>query len=256
MENKKKIYISLTSIFQNQTILLETLKSIGNQTLKPDKIYLYLSEDPFLLDLGFKDKIITNSELNNFVNDLDNLIELNWVENTGPYRKLLPLLKDKFNEDCLIITIDDDTVYNNELIYNLYLDYIKYNCVINYRGFTPQATNLFNFNYNRRSKTIDKYIYNFPTGKGGILYHPSFFHKTDQLIFNKSIYLEHIPTADDIWFYLVRICNGFECYIKEYPYMMKNNTNEFGLFINFNQEKNTKNFLNTFNELKKYGYNL
>jgi hypothetical protein len=252
----KKIYISLTSIFQNQEILLETLKSICCQTLKPDKIFLYLSEEPFLLDFGFANKLITNSDLNNFILNHDNYIILSWIKNTGPYRKLLPLLKDKFYEDCIIITIDDDTVYHQELIYNLYSDYIKQKCVINYRGFTPHTNKLTNFNYNLRQDIINKHIYNFPTGKGGILYHPSFFQKTEQLIFNEDIYLQHLPTVDDIWFYLVRICNGVDCYINYNEFMIKNNTNEYGLYKNFNLHKNTQLFLIGLDELKKIGYHL
>ena len=57
------IYISLTSIFQNQNILLKTLKSIKEQTLKPNKCIIYLSEEPYLLDEGFKDKIINKDWL-------------------------------------------------------------------------------------------------------------------------------------------------------------------------------------------------
>ena len=49
-----KLYVSLTSIFDNQDILIETIKSILNQTKKSDNIYFYLSENPFLLDKGFK----------------------------------------------------------------------------------------------------------------------------------------------------------------------------------------------------------
>ena len=40
-----KIYVSLTSIFQKQKHLLNTLHSISNQSLKPDKCFIYLSEN-------------------------------------------------------------------------------------------------------------------------------------------------------------------------------------------------------------------
>ena len=43
------VYISITSIFQNQDILLQTLQSIMNQTRKPDKIFLYLSEESYII---------------------------------------------------------------------------------------------------------------------------------------------------------------------------------------------------------------
>ena len=90
-ENKIPVYISLTSIFKNQDILLKTLQSIMKQTRLPDKIFLYLSEESYILDTGFKDKKITNSNLLKFINN-NSIIYIKWVKNTGSYRKLLPLL--------------------------------------------------------------------------------------------------------------------------------------------------------------------
>jgi len=237
------IYISLTSIFQNQDELLLTLKSILNQSLKPNAIYLYLSSEPYLLDKGFAEEKITNSSLLNYIST--NHIIIKWVKNIGPYRKLLPLLKDKWNEDCLIITVDDDTEYHKDLVNNLYNDYIKYGCVINYRGFTPSCTTIqtLQYNNNSRSKTIkNQYIYNFPTGKGGILYHPKFFHKTGDIIFNEDYFNKACPTNDDIWFCLLRIYNKIDCYIDNKPYMVKDNTNaEFALCVNYNNKDNLNN---------------
>ena len=141
------------------------------------------------------------------------------------------------------------------LISNLYLDYKKHNCVINYRGFTPNLNKLEEFNYNNRKKNnIKKCLYNFPTGKGGILYHPSFFHKTNQLIFNQDLYLKYGKTCDDIWFYLVRISNGINCFINNTPYMKNDNTNKYGLFKNFNNNKNTENLKIIYNKLKSLSY--
>ena len=96
----KPVYVSVTSIFQKQHLLLETLKSIIKQTVLPSKIYLFLSKKPYLLDEGFKKKIITNVLLKNFINKYSSIINLVWVKNEGPFRKLLPLLKNKWKEDC------------------------------------------------------------------------------------------------------------------------------------------------------------
>lgn len=89
-----KIYVSLTSIKQNQTILQKTLLSIKNQDLLPDKCYLFLSEEPYLRDEGF-----INKELNEDLKMLldNDMFEIRWVPNIGPYRKILPLLFEKKN---------------------------------------------------------------------------------------------------------------------------------------------------------------
>tara|TARA_B100000214_G_C23965696_1_gene627591 strand:- start:118 stop:909 length:792 start_codon:yes stop_codon:yes gene_type:complete len=260
---KEPVYISLTTIFRNQEKAYLAIQSILNQTKKPDKIFLYLSEESYILDDGFKDKKITNPELLKLIND-SSIIDLKWVANTGSYRKLLPLLKEKWKEDCIIITIDDDTVHPNNLIENLVADYFKHKCVINYRGFTPQFDRIENFNYEKRKGgggltklTAEQKLslYNFSTGKGGVLYKPEFFHKTKDLIFNEEIYLDTCDKHDDIWFYLVRILNNINCFIGRKKWQQRDIAS-FGLFHHFNQKNNnnTRAFKKTINKLKSLGY--
>ncbi len=256
LDPKIPVYISLTSIFKNQDILLKTLQSIMKQTRLPDKIFLYLSEESYILDTGFKDKKITNSNLLKFINN-NSIIYIKWVKNTGSYRKLLPLLKDKWDEDCIIITIDDDTLYDTHLIENLINDYNKQNCVIGYRGFTPSFDKPENFDYLKRVKLQHLSLYNFFTGKGGILYNPQFFHKTHDLIFNDKIYLDTCPTCDDIWFYIVRLLNNVKGYLDNKNWLEKDLTGS-GLYSNFNthNNNNTSSFKNTFEKLKELEYKI
>ena len=63
MSKNLPIYVSLTSIFKNQNLILQSLQSILKQTNLPDKIFLYLSDNPSFFDNGFKDKKITNLNL-------------------------------------------------------------------------------------------------------------------------------------------------------------------------------------------------
>jgi hypothetical protein len=235
------IYVSLTSIFKNQKQLLETLISITKQTCLPNKIFLYLSEEPYILDTGFINKQITNLELVNFLNQNKNLIKTTWVKNEGPYRKLLPLLRQKWNEDCIIITIDDDTFYDNKLIENMVKDYNNHKCVISYFGFTPvfiqKTGRIEDFNSKARGPLIKKHIYNFPFGKGGILYKPQFFHKTKNLFFNKNFYMKICDKQDDLWLYILRVKNNVECFLDNKRYMVKDNSNN-GLYNVFNEKNN------------------
>lgn len=248
---QKPIYISLTSIYQNQKLLIKTLDSIINQTLLPNKIYLYLSYEPYLLDKGFRESI-PDINLREFIQRFP--IEVRFVENTGSYRKLLPLLKDKWNEDCIIITIDDDTEYDSNLIKNLVSDYTIHKCVIGYRAFTPQSSGLKDIRYNSRQNTIPKYIYNFPTGKGGILYCPSFFHGTGDLIFNKDLYMSLCPTADDVWFMILRVLNSVDCFNGNKEYMKKDNTSGNTLYNKYNSKNNDVQIENTVKKLIELGY--
>ena len=256
ISNDIPVYISITSIYNKQDLLLITLQSIINQSRQPDKIFLYLSEEPYLLDDGFINCKITNSKLLNFINE-NPIIEVRWVKNIGSYRKLLPLLKDKWDENCIIITIDDDTVYYKYLIENLLKDYYEQQCVIGYRGFTPLFNKFENFDYLKHDKLQKLSLYNFLTGKGGVLYKPEFFHKTKNLIFNSEIYLNICSHQDDIWFYIVRVLNNINCYISENKYMIMDLPNN-GLFLTVNNinNNNTKVFNKTFKILKELGYTL
>lgn len=254
------IYISLTSIFRNQNELFLTLQSIVKQSKQPDKIFLYLSDEPSFFDAGFLDKEITEKNLTTLLSKHKNLIHVAWGKDIGPYGKLLPLLKEKWDEDCLIITIDDDTEYHPDLIKNLVEDYMIHKCVISYRGFVPNIKHISELSYDNRimniglqhvSKEQHKHLYNFPTGKGGVLYHPSFFHKTEQLIFENKIYLETCSTADDIWFMLIRVLNNVPCFLMARPWCEKDNSTS-GLFVNFNHNHNKNNVFirNTIERLK------
>lgn len=252
--NKIPVYLSLTSIFKNQDSLLQTLVSLIKQTIKPDKIFLYLSEEAYILDSGFKDKRITNTNLLKFINE-NQIINIKWVKNIGSYRKLIPLLKEKWNEDCIIITIDDDTIYNNNLIKNLLEDYNMHKCVIGYRGFTPLADNIEKFDYAKRCNEIQPLVIkNFLTGVGGILYKPEFFYKTNNLIFDDNIFLNTCEKQDDVWFYILRILNNINCYMGNKMWLNKHISYN-GLSTIFNSgDANTNACLNTIKKLKELKY--
>ena len=234
------IYISLTSIYQNQRVLLKTLNSIINQTLLPNRIFVYLSKEPYLMDTGFRLGEITYEPLRAMLQKYSTIISVKFVPNEGSFRKLLPLLKEKWNEKCIIITIDDDTAYVPTFISDIVSDYYRHGCVINYRGFTPNITDIRELTYENRRPTIEhRHLYNFPTGKAGILYCPHFFHRTGDLIFHKDIYMKSCATSDDTLFMLVRVLNEIDCYLDEKPYMTADNTkSDVSLFCNYNSGPN------------------
>lgn len=220
-----KVIVSLTSIFDNLPGLRETLRSLFVQSLKPDVIVLYLSPMPYLLDKGFTDYKIPDW--------LENMpIEIRWVMNVGPYRKLLPVLQEMWDEDCVIITCDDDTIYHKDFVKRLVKTYKKEKCCVAYRCkyFSPDM------NYDEMSKAKEKSIGNFHTGKGGVLYHPSFFYGTN--IFSNK-FLELCPYNDDFWFNFWRMKNGIPCIALDEPYMEVDLTHtDLALYTHYNKEKN------------------
>ncbi len=250
------IYVSLTSIYQKQHLLLLTLQSILLQTLLPTKCFIYLSEEPYLIDKGFKNKKL-NDDLQKFI-DTYPIFKIRWCKNIGPYRKLLYLLKSKWNRDCLILTIDDDIVYHRNLIESYVNDYKKYKCCVSYRGCTHDFNfpNYSNFHYEKRTNTIPRTLYNFANSGVGTIIHPSFFHKTKNLIFDLKLIKDLCPTTDDIWYYFCRIANNIDTVIINKPHFFQFfNDNDNALFFNYNNvdDRNTVNIKKTatkFHQLK------
>lgn len=245
----RPLYVGITSIFQNQSILLETLKSVERQTRKPDICFLFLSEEPYLLDMGFRTKSIL-PQLKEYI-DFNKWMQIKWVKNTGPYRKLLHLLENFWEDDCLLITLDDDTIYHPKLIEQYETDYETHKCSIAYRGFRFQDKT---FDYNNRGEPIERHLYNFATGKGGVVYHPQFFHKTGNLIFDKTG-MTKVPTNDDIWFNFVRIAGKTPLVILNFPWQVKDLTkNEVALFSQFNFKNNNSMIQACVSYLVSLGY--
>lgn len=207
-----KTYISITSIFCRQAPLAASLNSILSQTGNIDKIYLNLSEEPYLLDDGFKNRNITDRSLKETLKN--DLIEVCWVKNTGPHRKLLPTLQKHFDDDCVIITLDDDFVFNPKLIESLVNTYKETpEHVITARKWhldiSKGWSNL--SYYNRLTPKLGAKLEYFHTGGAGTLYSPSHFAKVKDKMFDESVYMNICKYADDVWFNMCRIKSQTKC---------------------------------------------
>lgn len=226
---QKKVYISLCSIYGNQRELTQTLQSLLPSGFE---IYLFLSTTGYLRDQGFpnrEDDFIASLKT---VIDENKSIRVYFVENTGPYRKLIPILRMKRDEDCFIITVDDDTVYKSEIFQKMaYISQTNNDkCVFN-RGFTINMDRAL-IDYGDRVQNCCSLHY-FHTGKGAVLYNPRMFDRTGDLIFTSKS-MELAPFADDVWFNYVRIANGISCVFTNTSYKSKDNTNDNALHRNYN----------------------
>ena len=233
-----RVNISLTTILDNLNVLQPSLISLINQTQKADRICLYISQEPYLQDRGISMDMIPDW--------LKNMpIEIHTVENTGPYRKLLPLLEEVWDNDEVIITVDDDTFYHPDLVKNMVGAYIESGaciaCRCTYIG-DPSENE-----YEKLGKAKPLDLYNYHTGKGAVLYHPSMFKKEqpERGILAKD-YLHLSPTNDDHWFNLWRIYNRIPCKVLQFSYMTNDLTNkQFALFHNYNERLNKDIFRKT-----------
>ncbi len=203
---KQKVIVSLTSFPGGMGVIVPTLQSLLRQSVRPDKIILYLT------DPEFPDRKIPK--------DLAELVEKNpileiryYPRNIRSYTKLVPALHEFPND--IIITVDDDVDYPRHLIKQLLREHKKYpTSIISHRV----KKMLFDKNWNllpydswkiyKRMRYFTwgskpKYI-NFLTGTGGVLYPPHALHP-DAL--NEDLFRELAPTADDVWFWAMAVRN-------------------------------------------------
>ena len=183
-----KILVSLTSIKPRFEKLPIMLKSILFQSVKPDKIIVWLDVTPEML----------TPEMRN----LEKYgVEYRYkVENLKPHKKYFFALQEF--SDYLVITVDDDLVYPPDLIESLYKTWKKHpDCVCARRVhkiiFNDDGLikpyNEWQFECTSEKNPSDEL---FATGVGGVLYPPHIF---DKEVFDeekiKTICLE----ADDVW---------------------------------------------------------
>ncbi|MCD8120731.1 MAG: hypothetical protein LUE65_00615 [Clostridiales bacterium] len=194
IERTPRIIVSMTSYPARIRFVPITMERLLNQTLKPDKIILWLSMDQFPNreeDLPFR-----------LVDMKKRGLEIEWCEgDLKAYKKLLPALK-KYPDD-LIVTIDDDLIYDVDLIENLYEAHRMYpHSVIASRVHKIKYDENGNIKpYFDWEKEIDYDFYNpkqdlFVTGGAGTLYAPGVF---DDDVLDVEKIRKLCPYADDVW---------------------------------------------------------
>ena len=110
------IYISISTIPQRIKNLNETIRSLLNQTRKPDKIFINIPNKYQRFKETIKDNQIPNFD--------SNIVEVTRCEDCGPGTKLLGSL-NKLKKDSLLILADDDHTYKDYMIEKFFYFYNK-----------------------------------------------------------------------------------------------------------------------------------
>lgn len=224
------IYVSLTTMFQRQRQCAQAIGSLLQQTLPPKEIWLYVSEKPHLLDKGIR-RYCLDPSLTELTMKYPQL-HVEWVENEGPYRKLLPFLKQSWGkENRLVVTCDDDVLYEKEFLKRAVELWKEKQCCIGFEG----SRILPSFQYNSfPSAKGTQHLWNIATGVGGVLYETKWFS-------NKEIFQwQEFPYYDDLWFTTWRIVAGIPCYIHSQSSIQRSFVIKEGqsLWSSFNSKKN------------------
>ena len=179
----KELIISLTSYYKRFDTLPLVLDSLQRQTIKPDKIELWIENN----DVQFLPKNISKFK-NVYLRVCEN--------NLFSYKKIIPALIE--NQDRYIVTFDDDIIYPNKSLEQLVNKSKKYSGdIIANRVHKIKITNHVPDNYNNwHFNNMDNNNLNFFTGVGGVLYPPNCFYKD---IIKKEYFKKLCPHNDDIW---------------------------------------------------------
>jgi hypothetical protein len=191
-----EIAVTLTTIRSRLLHVPRVVESLLTQTLRPVRIDLNISRDPYLLDAGIVDDDPVVVELKELP-----LVRVQWVPNIGPYRKIWPFMEEHFSQeiaqDRVFITVDDDTLYPDYFIERLYESYLLHDCVIAFRGRHIELNENGVTPYEQWTwGRVQPSLSNMPTGKDGILYSTKFFTRD---FLNMKEAKRMAPTADDLW---------------------------------------------------------
>lgn len=160
---------------------------------------------------------LADSQFPNKEKDLpEDIIELikhgslvvDWYKDIRSYKKLIPSLKKYGNE--ILVTVDDDLLYPEDMIERLILAYQKSpNYIHTLRAHGIVLDSLFNFRpYNKWINPLNNSspsFFNFLTGGAGCLYPPNTLSKR---VFDVNKIQKLCPLADDIWFWANAVMKG------------------------------------------------
>lgn len=193
--------VSLTTFSKKIHEVHLVIESIGQQSIRPDKIILWLDEDEFS----------TETLPNILIKQIDRGLDVKFCSNIKSYKKIVPTLN--LYPDAHIITIDDDVLYSNNTIDILIKEQRLFpKMIIGHRG------HRMTFDRRNMPKPYKQWDYDVSddkgshnimlTGCGGIIYPPKSLHSDANKI---DIFQELSPNADDLWLKIMAIKNDTLC---------------------------------------------
>ena len=194
-----EIVVSLTSFGKRIYDVCLAIESIMQGSLRPNRIVLWLSEEEFK---GLSLPVLLQKQQQRG-------LQVCYCEDLRSYQKLIPSLK-YYPQSC-IITIDDDVMYECDIVERLVRAHIEHQNAV-----CACRIHRVRLNKDGKPKNYNDWEWGtancqlgspllFPTGVGGVLYPPRCFSSE---VFNSEVFMSICPYADDVWFYAMELLNG------------------------------------------------
>ncbi len=225
-----EIIVSLTSYGKRIDDVTLTIESLMQQTMKSNRIILWLDE-------SFKDTKLPQS----LIYQQKRGLEIQYCKDIRSYKKLIPCLQ-QFPNDA-IITVDDDLLYDYDIIEKLITAYQKspqmiHACRVHRMILDQEYKPIPYLEWNWRIDEVGVNRLNFFTGGAGTLYPPGCL---DKEVFNENVFLDICKFADDVWFNAMAIKKGTlvnkvgtRSHIGE-DYIMNEGVQNDGLWVSHNK---------------------
>lgn len=224
--------VSLASYSKRIHTLHICLESVFSQSLIPKKVLLYL------------DKSVKPNEIpQNVMSYTKSGLEIIFVSDDIASHNKYYYAFQRFPDD-VIITVDDDVIYDRYTFYNLLQTHKKYPDTVCATRVTYMM-----FDDNHKILSYNDWISEYKqlycpskrllaVGVGGILYPPHIFPKE---VFNKTQIIQLALTADDLWLKIMQLKNNISVVwtgqLPQHPTPIPN-TKSVGLWRNINKYKN------------------
>ena len=197
----EELVVSLTTHGKRIHSVFRTIESIFQQTYKANKVVLYLGDKEYT---SIEQLPITLQR------QVDRGLTVRFVKDVRSYTKLVPALKEF--PSAAIITVDDDFFYPFDLIERLMNAHKKNPKAVCAR--VLKKLELIGKNKLKSYDDLERFKSKggmtdcagyMPEGYGGVLYPP---HCMPSVTIDESLFLSLCPSADDVWFAAVEMCNS------------------------------------------------
>lgn len=197
IKRNPQLIVSLTSHPGRINVVEKTITSILKQSIKPDRVILWLESEKF----PKKEKELPGSlrVLCKFG------LEIKWYPNLiRSYNKLIPTLK--LCPDSIIVTADDDIIYQENWLERLYSSYLMFpneiHCHHAYNYIVNKNCEITGFYPCQQEGCVSGTIV--AMGVGGVLYPP---HSLCEDVLMEELFQCIAPTNDDFWFWAMAKIN-------------------------------------------------